>query len=65
MGKARREKKSKGRKEKGKRQVGRFSIFHAKLRVLEGLGALFGTFFGTLLSFFLFNQGRAREARER
>ena len=31
--------------------VGRFSIFHAKLQVFAGLGALFGNFFGTFLSF--------------
>ena len=33
-------------------QVGRFSIFQAKLQVFAGVGALFGTFFGTFLSFF-------------
>ena len=32
--------------------VGWFSIFHAKLQVFAGLGALFGNFFGTFLSFF-------------
>ena len=33
--------------------VGRFSIFHAKLHVFAGLGALFDTFFCHFLVFFL------------
>ena len=40
-------------------------IFSCKTSGFEQVGALFGNFFGTFLSFFLFNPGRAREARER
>ena len=32
--------------------VGRFSIFHAKLHVFAGLGALFGSFFGQFFVIF-------------
>ena len=39
-------------------------IFSCKTSGFEQVGALFGNFFGTFLSFF-FNPGRAREARER
>ena len=40
-------------------------IFSCKTSGFEQVGALFGNFFGTFVSFFLFNPGRAREARER
>ena len=40
-------------------------IFSCKTSGFAQVGALFGNFFGTFLSFFFFNPGRAREARER